>query len=129
MTKLARTEIATYAHDGRGVAAGRFSSIFAGRAALLMLAPFALAACDSAGSVLDDTARLAAVEQCQQVAGGAGIAGGAVNAVCNCAADRWLDKPVADRMDVSPDAIRAIINDCAGTDRQAPETPASSESY
>lgn len=100
------------------------------RLAILSLASLSLAACDSAGTVLDDTARLAAVEQCQQVAEGAGIVGGAVNTVCNCAADRWLEKPVAERMDVSPDAIRAIINDCAGTDRdQASETPASSESY
>ena len=93
------------------------------------LAALALAACDSAGTVLDDTARLAAVEQCQQVAEGAGIAGGAVNTVCNCAADKWLEKPVAERMDVSPDAIRSIINDCAGTDRTPSEAPASSETY
>lgn len=99
------------------------------RLALLSLATLSLAACDSAGTVLDDTARIAAVEQCQQVAQGAGIVGGAVNTVCNCAADRWLDQPVAERMDVSPDAIRAIINECAGTDRKVSETPASSESY
>ncbi len=101
----------------------------ASRIALMALAPLALAACDSAGTVLDDTARIAAVEQCQQVAGGAGIAGPAVTSVCNCAADRWLDMPVAERMDVSPDTIRAIINDCAGTGRTASPTPASSEDY
>ncbi len=99
------------------------------RIALLALVASALAGCDSAGTVLDDTARLAAVEQCRQVAEGAGIAGGAVNTVCNCAADKWLEKPVADRIDISPDAIRAIINECAGTDRKASETPASSETY
>ena len=93
------------------------------RIAVLSLAMLSLAACDSAGTVLDDTARLAAVEQCQQMAEGAGIVGGAVNSVCNCAADRWLDKPVAERIDVSPDAIRAIINECAGTDR----SPAASD--
>lgn len=98
------------------------------RIALLALTSLALSACDSAGTVLDDTARLAAVEQCQQMAEGAGIVGGAVNSVCNCAADKWLDKPVAERIDVSPDAIRSIINECAGTNRTA-ETPASSESY
>jgi len=97
------------------------------RLALAAIIALPLAACDSAGTVLDDTARLAAVEQCQQVAEGAGIAGGAVNTVCNCAADKWLEKPVADRIDVSPDAIRAIINDCAGTDRKASATPASAE--
>ena len=103
------------------------------RIALLALIAAPLAACDSAGTVLDDAARLAAVEQCQQMAEGAGIVGAAVNTVCNCAADKWLDKPVADRIDVSPDAIRSIINECAGTDGTAtpgtPATPASSESY
>ena len=88
-----------------------------------------LAACDSAGTVLDDTARIAAVEQCTQLSEGAGIAAGVVNSVCKCAADKWLEKPVAERIDVSPAAIRAIINDCAGTDRKASGTPASSESY
>ena len=97
------------------------------RVALLTVAILGLAGCDSAGTVLDDSARLAAVEQCQQVAEGAGIAGGAVNAVCNCAADRWLDKPVAERIDVSPDAIRAIINECAGTDRSTSDTSATAE--
>ena len=99
------------------------------RLAILSLASLSLVACDSAGTVLDDTARLAAVEQCQQVAEGAGIAGTAVNSVCNCAADKWLEKPVADRMDVSPTTIRAVINECAGTDATASETPASSETY
>ena len=98
------------------------------RTALITIAALSLAACDSAGTVLDDTARIAAVEQCQQIAEGAGIAGVAVNSVCNCAADKWLEKPVAERMDISPDAIRAIINECAGTDRKA-ATPASSETY
>jgi hypothetical protein len=99
------------------------------RVAALSLAALTLAACDSAGTVLDDTARLAAVEQCRQVSEGAGIAGPAVTRVCNCAADKWLDKPVAERVDISPAAIRTIINECAGTDAKASETPASSESY
>lgn len=105
-----------------------FSRYGASRTALLLFAALALAACDSAGTVLDDTARIAAVEQCRQVSESAGIAAGAVNSVCNCAADKWLAKPVAERVDISPDAIRAIINECAGTGRK-PETPASSESY
>jgi hypothetical protein len=98
------------------------------RIAIIASASLVLAACDSAGTVLDDTARLAAVEQCQAIAEGAGIAGGAVNSVCNCAADKWLEKPVAERVDISPAAIRAIVNECAGTERASP-TPASSESY
>lgn len=98
------------------------------RVGLLALATLAISACDSAGSVLDNTARLAAVEQCRQVSESAGIAAGAVSTVCNCAADKWLAKPVADRIDISPDAIRSIINECGGADRKA-ATPASSESY
>jgi uncharacterized protein (DUF2342 family) len=97
------------------------------RLALMASGALALAACDSAGTVLDDTARTAAVQQCQQVAEGSGIVGEAVDSVCRCAADKWLEKPVAERIDLSPDAIRAIINDCAGTDRKATATPASSE--
>ncbi len=77
----------------------------------------ALAGCDSAGTVLDDTARLAAVEQCRQVAEGAGIAGVAVNNVCNCAADTWLEKPVAERMQLDRATIQGIIEECAGSDR------------
>ena len=99
------------------------------RLALLPLAALSLAACDSAGTVADGAARMAAVEQCTQLSESAGIAAGAVNTVCNCAADKWLDKPVAERANVSPAAIRAIINECAGTEPKASETPASSESY
>ena len=99
------------------------------RFASLALATTALAACDSAGTVLDDTARLAAVEQCRQVSEGAGIAAGAVNNVCNCAADRWLAKPVAERVQLDRETIQTIINECAGTDRKATKTPASSETY
>ena len=98
------------------------------RLAMIASASLALTACDSAGTVLDDTARLAAVEQCRQVSEGAGIAGPAVTRVCNCAADKWLDKPVADRMDISPEAIRTIINECAGTEGNAQTSPAS-ETY
>ena len=99
------------------------------RFTLIASGALALAGCDSAGTVVDNTARIAAVEQCTQLSEGAGIAAGAVNSVCKCAADKWLEKPVAERIDVSPAAIRAIINDCAGTDRKASGTPASSESY
>ncbi len=99
------------------------------RLCVLAVVAVTLAGCDSAGTALDDTARLAAVEQCRQVSENAGIAAGAVNAVCSCAADKWLEKPVADRIDVSPAAIRSIINECAGKDRAASGTPASTESY
>ena len=99
------------------------------RLTLIATGALALAGCDSAGTVVDNTARIAAVEQCTQLSESAGIAGPAVNSVCKCAADKWLEKPVAERIDVSPAAIRAIINECAGTDGKAPETPASSESY
>ena len=98
------------------------------RIALLALTSLTLAGCDSAGTVLDDTARLAAVEQCTQVSESAGIAAGAVKAVCNCAADKWLEKPVAERVQLDTATIQGIINECAGTDRKA-ETPASSETY
>lgn len=94
------------------------------RLVLTALGTLSLAACDSAGTVLDSSARIAAVEQCQQVAEGAGIVGGAVNSVCNCAADKWLAKPVADRIDISPESIRSIISECAGTDA----TPAANDS-
>lgn len=87
-----------------------------------------LTACDSAGTLLDDTARMAAVEQCRQVSEGAGIAAGAVNKVCGCAADKWLEKPVAERVRIDTATIQGIINECAGTDRKS-ETPASSETY
>jgi hypothetical protein len=107
----------------RRVRSARFTS------AAALLVALALTACDSAGTVLDDTARLAAVEQCQQIAEGAGIASGAVQSVCSCAADSWLAKPVAERVDISPAAIRAIVDQCAGTGGPAPATPASSESY
>ena len=99
------------------------------RIALLALAMVPLTACDSAATVLDDTARIAAVEQCKQVSESAGIAAGAVGSVCNCAADKWLEKPVADRVQVDTATIQSIINDCAGTDRKPSETPASSETY
>lgn len=105
-----------------------FSRYGASRTALLLFAPFTLAACDSAGTVLDDTARIAAVEQCRQVSESAGIAAGAVNSVCNCAADKWLEKPVAERVQLDTATIQGIINECAGTGRKS-ETPASSESY
>ena len=86
------------------------------RSATLALATLALAACDSAGTVLDDAARIAAVEQCRQVSEGAGIAAGAVGTVCNCAADKWLEKPVAERVRIDRETIQSIINECAGTD-------------
>lgn len=94
----------------------------------LILAALALASCDSAGTMLDDTARIAAVEQCKQVSQSAGIASGAVNSVCNCAADKWLGKPIAERVRIDTVTIQSIIKECAGTDRKS-ETPASSESY
>ena len=86
------------------------------RIATFALATLALGACDSAGSVLDDTARIAAVEQCQQISEGAGIAAGAVGTVCKCAADKWLEKPMAERVRIDRATIQSIINDCAGTD-------------
>ena len=88
----------------------------------------ALSACDSAGTALDDTVRLAAVEQCRQISEGAGIAAGAVSEVCGCAADKWLERPVAERARIDRAAIESIINDCAGTDRKS-DIPASSETY
>ena len=98
------------------------------RTALVTIAALSLAACDSAGTVIDDTARIAAVEQCRQVSESAGIAAGAVNSVCNCAADKWLAKPVAERVQLDTATIQSIINECAGTDRKS-ATPASSETY
>lgn len=98
------------------------------RIASLALASLALAGCDSAGTVLDDTARIAAVEQCQQVSQSAGIAAGAVSKVCSCAADKWLAKPVAERIQLDRATIQGIIDECAGTERGA-ATPQSSESY
>lgn len=96
------------------------------RTALIVLATLALASCDSAGTVLDETARIAAVEQCKQVSEGAGIAAGAVNLVCNCAADKWLEKPVAERVQLDTENIQGIINECAGTDRIATPAPTAS---
>jgi hypothetical protein len=98
------------------------------RIAFLTLAALSLAGCDAAGTVIDDTARIAAVEQCTQLSEGAGIAAGAVNSVCNCAADKWLEKPVAERVQLDTATIQSIINECAGTGRKS-ETPASSETY
>ncbi|MBL8657984.1 MAG: hypothetical protein JNJ92_11610 [Altererythrobacter sp.] len=97
---------------------------------LLLIAPlaFGLTACDSAGTALDDTARLAAVQQCQQLSEGAGIAGPALNKVCGCAADKWLAKPVSERMQIDTASIRTIINECAGANSST--APAqSTESY
>ena len=98
------------------------------RIATLALAPLTLTACDSAGTVLDDTARVAAVEQCRAVSESAGIAAGAVNKVCECAADTWLAKPMAERVKLDRTTIQGIVNKCAGTDGTA-ETPAATETY
>lgn len=100
----------------------------AARAVLLALTALSLTACDSAVTVLDDTARIAAVEQCRQVSESAGIAAGTVNTVCNCAADKWLEKPVAERVQIDRATIQSIINECAGTDDNTQATQ-STESY
>lgn len=109
--------MAAYDNNVLGVVAKRFSPSMANRAALLTFATLTLAACDFAGTAFDDTARLAAVEQCRQVSQGAGIAGPAVTRVCDCAADKWLDKPLAERAQIDRASIESIINECAGTDR------------
>lgn len=118
----------TTRHPGRAPDRGGMPAKAAARLAAMALAALSLTACDSAGTVLDDTARIAAVEQCRQVSESAGIAAGAVGSVCNCAADKWLERPVGERVRIDTATIQNIVNECAGTDRKS-ETPASTESY
>ena len=91
-----------------------------GRIALMALVALPLAGCDAAGDTFDATLRQGFVQQCQQVSQAAGIAAGAVSQVCECSADKWLERPVAERAQIDRAIIEETIRACAGSAGQSP---------
>ena len=78
----------------------------------LALAGFALASCDVAKEQLDSQMRTAVAEQCAQVTQSIGIAGEFVTPVCECTADRFLDKSATELTQVDRARIEEIVREC-----------------